>query len=70
MILYTPLNTTDIFPPDIDHDDYSKRQCVSYQGRLLYVEEMEKGSYELLQLLSTDPQDFLDAKYSPGTTLF
>lgn len=64
MILYTPLSQTDIFP--LDNEDFTKRQCVSYQGRLLYVEEAEKGSFELLQLLSTDPQDFLDVKYSPG----
>lgn len=64
MILYTPLSQGDIFP--MNEDGFTKRQCVSYQGKLLYVEEIEKGSYELLQLLSTDPQDFLDTKYSPG----
>ncbi len=64
MILYTPLSQGDIFPTK--DDGFSKRQCVSYQGRLLYVEEIEKGSFELLQLLSTDPQDFLNTKYSPG----
>lgn len=64
MILYTPLSQADIFPSN--GDDYMKRQCVSYQGRLLYVEEVDKGSYELLQLLSTDPQDFLDRTYAPG----
>jgi len=64
MILYTPLSQADVFPSSDHH--YEKRQCVSYQGRLLYVEETEKGSYELLQLLSTDPQDFLDTKYVPG----
>jgi hypothetical protein len=64
MILYTPLSQADIFPEN--SNDYSKRQCVSYQGKLLFVEEVDKGSYELLQLLSTDPQDFLDKKYSPG----
>jgi len=64
MILYTPLSNTDIFPSN--DNNYAKRQCVSYQGRLLYVEETENGSFELLQLLSTDPQDFLDTKYLPG----
>lgn len=64
MILYTPLNQSDIFP--MDSEDPIKRQCVSYQGKLLYVEEFEKGSYELLQLLSTDPQDFLNTEFSPG----
>lgn len=67
MILYTPLCQTDIFPTN--DNDLSKYQFVSYQGKLLYVEEVDKGSYELLQLLSTDPQDFLNANYSPGTIL-
>lgn len=64
MILYTPLSQADIFPNN--DEDHPKRQCVSYQGRMLYVEEGDDGSYELLQLLSTDPQDFLSAEFSPG----
>lgn len=67
MILYTPLCQSDIFP--INDDDFSKYQFVSYQGKLMRVEEVDKGSYELLQLLSTDPQDFLNTNYSPGTIL-
>lgn len=64
MILYTPLSQADIFPSS--DDNYAKRQCVSYQGKMLYVEETKKGTFELLQLLSTDPQDFMDSKYTPG----
>lgn len=67
MILYTPLCHTDVFP--INDEEFSNHQFVSYQGKLLYVEEIDKGSYELLQLLSTDPQDFLNKGYSPGTIL-
>lgn len=67
MILYTPLCETDVFPNE--EDNYSNRQCVTHQGKLLYVEKTKDGSYQLLQLLSTDPQDFLDENYSPGNTL-
>lgn len=67
MILYTPLCETDVFPND-DHN-YSNRKCVTHQGKLLYVEKTDDGSYQLLQLLSTNPQDYLDANYSPGNTL-
>lgn len=67
MILYTPLSTTDIFPHE--NETTAKRQCVSHQGRSLFVEQKEDGSYELLQLLSTDPQDFLNSNYVPGTIL-
>lgn len=64
MILYTPLCETDVFPTK--NDNMSNRQCVTHHGKMLYVEETEDGSYQLLQLLSTDPQDFLDPNYSPG----
>jgi len=68
MILYTPLSEADIYPED--YSETSKRKSVLHEGRLLYVEELEPGSYQLLQLLSTDPQDFLDAKYTPGKNIF
>ncbi|MDY0408205.1 YlzJ-like family protein [Paracerasibacillus soli] len=33
------------------------------------MEEQADGSFQLLQLLSTDPNDFLDQQYNPGTIL-
>lgn len=66
MILYTPLSETDIFPTS--EDTYNKRCCVTHNGKMLYVEETSSGSYELLQLLSTDPHDFMDTTFNPGTT--
>lgn len=66
-MLYTPLTETDIFPPN--ETDFSKRKCVSYKGRSLYVEQLDDGSYELLQLLSTDPKDFMDGSFTPGSIL-
>lgn len=66
-MLYTPLSETDIFPSN--EEEFSKRQCVSYKGRSLHVEQLDDGSYQLLQLLSTDPQDFMDETFAPGTIL-
>lgn len=66
MILYTPLSESDIFPSE--ESVHHKRSCVTHNGRSLYVEENDDGSYQLLQLLSTDPNDFLDTSYTPGTT--
>ena len=66
MILYTPLSQSDIFP---DSEETSQRKFVSYQGKTLYVEQGENGTYELIQLMSTDPQDFLNESYAPGTIL-
>lgn len=67
MILYTPLCETDVFPKN--EEDYSNRKCVTHQGKLVYVEKQIDGSYQLLQLMSTDPQDYLDSNYTPGNTL-
>src|SRR5699024_12343445 len=67
MILYTPLCHTDVFPAD--ETEQNKRQCVQHDGKLLYVEQLDDGSYELLQLLSSDPQDFLKADYVQGKIL-
>ncbi|MBP1968047.1 hypothetical protein J2Z83_000139 [Virgibacillus natechei] len=66
MILYTPMSEAEIFPTSAD--EYGNRQIVSREGRSLYVEQTDDG-YQLLQLMSTDPQDFLNEKYSPGSIL-
>ncbi|HLR01551.1 MAG TPA: YlzJ-like family protein [Virgibacillus sp.] len=63
-MLYTPLDVNDIYPTD--KQKMAKRQCVTCKGKTLYVEEKDNGQYELLQLLSTDPNDFMDTRYTPG----
>lgn len=68
MIIYTPLCEMEIFP--VNEEDFSRRKCVSYKGKLMYVEEMNNGSYQILQLLSTDPQDYLLETCTPGTTFY
>lgn len=67
MILYTPLSESDIFP--VSENERKKRKVVSFQGKSVYAEELDDGSWKLLQLLSTDPQDFLDENLSPGMIL-
>lgn len=67
MIIYTPLSEMDIFP--IDDQQFAKKHCVSYQGKMVLVEEKTDGSYEMLSLLSSDPQDFLNPDLSPGTII-
>ncbi|WP_217585553.1 YlzJ-like family protein [Lentibacillus saliphilus] len=67
MILYTPLSETDIFPTD--EQTLVKRQCMTHQGKMCFVEQKGDGSYEMLQLLSTDPNDFLNGDFQPGTII-
>lgn len=66
MILYTPLAESDIFP---NEDNNSNRLVIKHQEKPLYVEKGEDGNYQILQLLSTDPNDFMDPQYQPGSTL-
>lgn len=67
MILYTPLSQDDIFPTT--EDVFSNRQCISYAGKTCYVEKNNNGEFQLIQLLSTDPQDFLNENFTPGTII-
>lgn len=69
MIHYTPLSEMEIFPDENQNDTFNNRSCVSYKGKLMHVEKTNDGSYELLQLLSTDPQDFMDEAFTPGSNL-
>ncbi|RDW19536.1 hypothetical protein CWR48_07385 [Oceanobacillus arenosus] len=67
MILYTPISITDIYPETSDM--FVNRKYIEHEGRLIAVERNSEGAYQMIQLLSTDPQDFLDDKYSPGTII-
>lgn len=64
---YTPLDVHDIYP--VDEELLNKRHCVNCNGKRLYVEQKDNGQYEVLQLLSTDPKDFMDAQFLPGNIL-
>ncbi len=67
MIHYTPLSEHDIY--EDDPTSYEKQHIVSLNGKSMKVNQMDDGSYQLVQLLSTDPQDYLDQRYIPGTIL-
>ncbi|MEI3604653.1 YlzJ-like family protein [Pseudogracilibacillus sp. SE30717A] len=64
MIHYTPLEREEIFPSDKENV-----QIVTYQGKSISVRKNEHGDYQVLQLLSTEPQDFLDDTFIPGSIL-
>ncbi|MRH42658.1 hypothetical protein GH741_08160 [Aquibacillus halophilus] len=64
MILYTPLAESDIFPTE--QKQFDKCKTIMYQGSMLEVEQQDDGSLRILQLLSTDPQDYLNNSLNPG----
>lgn len=63
MVLYTPLSVEDIFP---NYD--SNYQMVTYKGRSVYARKLE-GKWQLVQLMSTNPNDFLQSDFAPGVIL-
>lgn len=65
MVLYTPLVESDIFPATYDIE----RQFISYEGRTLQVTQLDGGEYQIEQLLSTDPKDFLNHQFNPGNII-
>jgi len=60
-----------VVPPERIFDDSSPRRFSLYQylGRLLYVEDRSGGDMVIVQLLSTDPADFLDPAFAPGQSI-
>jgi hypothetical protein len=67
MIHYTPLCESDIYPTN--EADYATRKCMTYEGKTVFADKNVNGEYQLVQLLSTDPQDYLDERFNPGTII-
>ncbi|MBM7552693.1 YlzJ-like family protein [Thalassobacillus pellis] len=64
MVLYTPLCENDIFPAD--QKDYDNMVITNYNSRQVKAMKLPDGNYQLMQLLSTDPSDYLHPDYQPG----
>lgn len=67
MILYTMMPQELIFP--FDADAYQKQKTILYQGVPLLVETSDEQTVQILRVLSTDPQHYLDDRYTPGTKI-
>lgn len=68
MLLYT------IFSPEevLDEEETTKGEpfAVTMEGKKLLVSPEGLGRGRILQLLSTDPADFLDSRWEPGNMIF
>ncbi|WP_231735296.1 YlzJ-like family protein [Gracilibacillus massiliensis] len=65
-MLYTPLSYQDI---NGFGDEYQRYEVITYQNKQCCIERMQNGDIRLVQLLSTDPNDFLLNDFIPGTIL-
>jgi hypothetical protein len=67
MILYTMMPNELIFPNEADVE--SKQQIVNFQGIPLLVELTEQQDFQVIRILSTDPQHFMDERICPGAKI-
>ena len=61
MILYTTMPHEFIFPTEAE--SFTKQQMVTYQGVPLIVEQTDRQNVQVVRILSTDPQHYLDEQY-------
>ncbi|MFG6115061.1 YlzJ-like family protein [Halobacillus sp. MO56] len=64
MVLYTPLSEVDIFPAA--QADYDNIVITQYNQKTVKALKLENGNYQIVQVLSTDPSDYLHPDYQPG----
>jgi hypothetical protein len=67
MILYTMMPPELIFP--YESETNSTQQMVSYQGIPLLVESSDGQNAQVIRILSTDPQHYLDNQICPGAKI-
>lgn len=63
MIIYTPLALEEVLE---GWDQKIERKYVNHQGKLFCMDKMQDGRYQLAQLISTDPNDYMNGNYLPG----
>ncbi|MFL6516585.1 MAG: YlzJ-like family protein [Bacillus sp. (in: firmicutes)] len=67
MILYTMMPPELIFPYQAESG--LQQQMVSYQGIPLLVESSDGQNAQVIRILSTDPQHYLDSQICPGAKI-
>ncbi|WP_251549170.1 YlzJ-like family protein [Neobacillus muris] len=67
MILYTMMPHELVFP--YEADEFEKQQVVTYNGIPLVVETSGTQFAQVVRILSSDPQHFLDEQICPGAKI-
>ncbi|EKN63941.1 YlzJ-like family protein [Schinkia azotoformans] len=67
MIMYTTMPHELIFQENLD--SYSKQSIINVNGLSLVVEPLSNEECRVVQVLSTNPYDFLNNAYSPGSII-
>ena len=67
MILYTMMPQELIFPTETV--SASKQMMVNYEGVPLLVEMTDTQDVQVIRVLSTDPQHYMDDRIHPGSKI-
>ncbi|WP_042356216.1 YlzJ-like family protein [Bacillus rubiinfantis] len=67
MIWYTMMPHELMFPTEMNQ--YESQQRVIFQGIPLLVEKTDSQYVQVIQVLSSDPQHFLDMRVCPGSKI-
>lgn len=62
-----------IVPNEVIFEDWDEAELnyqeITYDGRQFLVEPMEENQARIVQLISSDPMDFMEMKYQPGCVI-
>lgn len=50
-------------------DQMKAPRSLNYQGKKILAREGADGKFSLISLLSSDPADFLDSRFTPGSVV-
>lgn len=67
MILYTVVPPEHIYPTD--SNEYQKQLMIHYDGIPLLVEQMDEQHFQVIRVMSTDPNHFMDDRCMPGSKI-
>jgi hypothetical protein len=67
MILYTIMPQELVYPTR--DEEFQKQKMVNVNGVSMLVQDKGAIGYEIIRLLSTDPQHYLHEQYMPGSRI-
>lgn len=69
MILYTPMQLELVFDGLDQYNPINSYQHVNVGNAMLITEDDGYGGKKIVRLISTDPKDFLNPQYTPGSLI-
>lgn len=64
MILHTMMPHEQVFPTN--EEAFAKQKVIEAHGVQLVVQPYSNDQWQIVRLLSSDPNDYLNGKYAPG----